>query len=334
MARPLVAAASLGGTITMTSDSVDGQGARPSLTAERLIGAIPSLADITELRTTTLNTLPGASLTFDHVLRALDWARSEVHAGANGAVVIQGTDTIEETAYLLDLYWDDPAPLVVTGAMRSAQTPGADGPANLIASVRVACAENSRRRGVLVVLNDEIHAARRARKIRASGPDAFASPSFGPVGYVDEGKPVYGAAAADGGTLHLPELFTTPRIALLETFLGDAGEIIDAICDAGTFHGIVLAGFGVGHASSALADAVEKAAGTLPVVLATRTGAGSVHRNSYSFDGSESDLIKRGAISAGWLDARKSRILLACLVASGASESDIRAQFVHRGGAL
>jgi L-asparaginase len=317
----------------MTSTSADGQGVRPSLSAEQLLTAVPALDDIAELRATTLNTLPGASLTFEDVIRALDWARAEVAGGAAGAVVIQGTDTIEETAYLLDLYWDSPAPLVVTGAMRSPQLPGADGPANLVASVQVAADEAARHRGVLVVLNDEIHAARRVRKMRASGPDAFASPSFGPLGYVDERRPVYRGTAADRTTLRLPDPFAPPRVALLETYLGDDGAVLDVIAASG-FRGAVLAGFGVGHVSSSLASAAERAAASIPVVLASRTGAGSTHRNSYSFDGSESDLIAKGAIPAGWLDARKARVLLACLLAGGATTEDIRAEFDHRGRSL
>jgi L-asparaginase len=328
-ARSRVGAASLGGTITMTSTSADGQGVRPALSAENLLEAVPVLAEIADLRAKTLATVPGASLTFEHVLGALDWARTEVTGGADGAVIIQGTDTIEETAYLLDLYWDESKPLVVTGAMRSPQTPGADGPANLVASVRVACAESSRGRGVLVVLNDEIHSACRVRKMRASGPGAFASPSFGPLGYLDEQRPVYGSARADRRTLPLPEPFVMPSVALLETFLGDDGTTLDAVVRSG-FHGLVLAGFGVGHVSAAAADAVAKAAASVPVVLASRTGAGSTHHSSYSFAGSESDLIARGAIPAGWLDARKARVLLACLLAAGANPADIRAEFDHR----
>jgi L-asparaginase len=326
---PRVSAASLGGTIAMTSATADGQGVRPALSAEQLLEAVPALAEIADLRATTLATLPGASLTFEQVLRALYWARAEMTAGAGGAVIIQGTDTIEETAYLLDLYWEESAPLVVTGAMRSPQTPGADGPANLVASVRVACAESSRGRGVLVVLNDEIHSACRVRKMRASGPDAFASPSFGPLGYVDEHRPVYGSASANRRTLRLPKPFVMPRVALLETFLGDDGTILDAVVRSG-FHGIVVAGFGVGHVSAAVADAVARANASVPVVLASRTGAGSTHRSSYGFAGSESDLIATGAIPAGWLDARKARVLLACLLAGGANLAEIRTEFKYR----
>lgn len=332
MSSPRIAAASLGGTITMTSTNADGTAVQPTLSAEQLLASVPTLTEVAELSATTLNTAPGASLTFQDVLRGLDWARTEIGNGAAGAVLIQGTDTIEETAYLLDLYWDLAAPLVVTGAMRAPQVPGADGPANLLAAVRVAGDDGSRGRGVLVVLNDEIHAASRVRKGRASQPNAFISPVFGPLGYLDEGRAIYGSevnSAAARRTLPRPDTFVAPLVALLETYLDDRGELLDAVAANG-FQGVVLAGFGVGHASAACADVVERISGLMPLALATRTGAGSTHRNSYTFSGSESDLIAKGAIPAGWLDARKARVLLTCLIAAGTTPADIRAEFGFR----
>lgn len=326
MARPVVAAVSLGGTITMTSARADGLAARPALNAGQLFSLVPVLSEIADAHAVTLKTLPGASLTFHDVLNALSWARSEVKRGAVGALIIQGTDTIEETAYLLDVYWDQQAPLVVTGAMRPSQAPGADGPANLVASVRVAIAAQSRGRGVLVVMNDEIHAAGRVRKMRASALNAFVSPSFGALGYVEEGRPVYGGPASDRRVLSLPQPFVVPRVALLETFLDDDGAMLEVIA-ADQFQGIVLAGFGVGHVSAAIVGKVERAARALPVVLASRTGAGSTHQNSYGFTGSESDLCSRGVIAAGWLDARKARVLLTCLLAAGADRTAIADEF-------
>lgn len=327
--RPTVATASLGGTITMTSVSTDGRGVAPSLSAADLLATVPQLDEIAVLHTQTLRTLPGASLGFADLAAALQWAKGQVAEGAAGVVVIQGTDTIEETAYLLDLHWDEDAPLIVTGAMRPPQLAGADGPANLLASVRVACSERSRCRGVLVVLNDEIHAASRVRKMRASGPDAFESPSFGPLGYVDEGAPVFGNTVVRS-VLGRPLPDRGPRIALLETTLGDDGALLDLVAGAG-FDGVVLAGFGVGHVSAAVADAVGRALESVPVVLASRAGSGSTYRHSYGFIGSESDLLARGAIAAGWLDARKARILLACLIAGGADRAQIRREFDERG---
>ncbi|MDF2825098.1 MAG: hypothetical protein K0R68_2506 [Mycobacterium sp.] len=329
MSHPRIAVASLGGTITMTSTRSDGAGVRPTLTAYDLLAAVPGLADIAELTPATLITAPGASLTFTDVLAGLEWAREQVRHGAVGAVLIQGTDTIEETAYLLDLYWDSPAPLVVTGAMRAPQSAGADGPANLLAAVQVASADASRDRGVLVVLNDTVHAAERVRKTQASGPDAFASASFGPLGYLDERQVLYGSAPGSRRALVRPTPFAMPAVALIEAVLGDSGEMLRAV-GAASFDGVVLAGFGVGHVPSSTVETIEALAHTMPVVLASRTGSRGTHRASYGFSGSESDLIARGVIPSGWLDARKARILLACLLAARTPKAEIRAEFDDR----
>lgn len=313
----------------MTTSSPKGRGVAPSLGAKDLLSAIPQLSDVAVLHIETLRTMPGASLGFTDIIAALRWAKSEVADGASAAVIIQGTDTIEETAYLLDLYWDEAAPLIVTGAMRAPHLAGADGPSNILASVQVSIAPAARARGVLVVLNDEIHAASRVRKTRASGLNAFETPSFGALGYVDEGTPVFGNAFSRTALdLDLPKY--EPRVALLETSLGDDGEMLDLVVGA-RFEGIVLAGFGVGHVSESVAEAVGRAAASVPLVLATRTGNGRTYRHSYGFAGSESDLLSKGAIPSGWLDPRKARILLAALIAGGADASEIRREFNYRG---
>ena len=322
-----VAVASLGGTITMTSSRPDGRDVAPSLDATDLIRLLPDSA-VADVQSTTLMSVPGAWLRFDDIAETLDCARSAVLAGASGAVVVQGTDTIEETAYLLDLYWERAEPLIVTGAMRSAHALGADGPANLAAAIAVAADPSSRDRGALVVLNDEIHLAAFVRKNHSSAPNAFCSPAFGPSGYIVAGYPVYGGRSAR--TRPLPNRPAVPaRVALLETTLGDRGELLEIVANAG-YDGAVVAGFGVGHVSAAFADVIERAS-QLPVVVASRTGAGSTHESTYGFAGSESDLISRGAILAGWLDARKARILLSCLLGAGDSRADIRGEFHARG---
>lgn len=323
-----VAVGSLGGTITMTSSRPDGRDVSPSLNAADLVRVLPDSTGI-DVQTTTLASVPGAWLTFDDVGNTLEWARAVVSEGASGAVVVQGTDTIEETAYLIDLFWERPEPLIVTGAMRSAEALGADGPANLAAAIAVAADPSSRDRGVLVVMNDEIHAAARVRKTHSSAPNAFRSPTFGPVGYVVSGAPAYGGRAIRSTPLpgRRP---ATARVALLETVLGDRGELLEIVAAAG-YDGVVVAGFGVGHVSNALADAIEQAS-VVPVVVASRTGAGTTHVDTYGFAGSESDLLSRGAILAGWLDPRKARLLLCCLLGAGSSRAEIADEFRVRGG--
>ncbi|WP_348272268.1 asparaginase [[Micrococcus luteus] ATCC 49442] len=329
MKKPQIALASMGGTITMTTDGTGG-GVKPALDASALVADINGLGDVADLCATTLFTIPGASLSFGQLAEALTWARLAVEEGANGVVLVQGTDTLEETAYFFDLYWDRPEPLVLTGAMRPPQVPGADGPANLLAAVQVAADPSSRSQGVLVVMNDEVHSAARVRKIRASGLGAFSSPSFGPLGQVQEGRVIYGNRTRRPGPLLLPEPSRPMRIALLETHLGDQGDLLQLAVDAG-FDGAVVEAFGVGHVSHKLADVISAALPRVPVVFTTRTGAGTTFSGTYGFSGSEGDLLERGVIPAGWLDGRKAAVLLRAVLDAGFDRESIRTEFEVRG---
>ncbi|SFR22514.1 asparaginase [Lentzea waywayandensis] len=305
-----VAVASLGGTITMT-----GSGAvSPTLGARDLVGGL----DVGEIA--TLATIPGASLTFTTLLEAFDWADEQVSAGASGVVIIQGTDTLEETAYFFDCLWPHEEPVVVTGAMRHPGLPGADGPANLAAAVAVAGTSNSRGRGALLVLNDEIHAARWVRKAHSSLMNAFES-FPGPLGLLIEGAPQYFHPAHRSPAL--PRPLDAPAAPLIEATVDDDGSILDWL----NVKGVVVAATGVGHVSEGMAEAISRA--RFPVVVATRTGAGTTFRNTYGFTGSESDLIKRGAVMAGWLCPRKARVLLRLALGS---EGPIEDVFATRGG--
>ena len=151
---------------------------------------MPDLAEVAEIEAESAARLPSPSLD----ARASWWtlrARIEAAfaAGIDGAVVIQGTDTIEESAFLLDVLVGGDRPVVMTGAMRGADAPGADGPANLLAAARVAVSDAARGSGTLAVLNYDIHAARFVQKTHTTLPSAFASPLVGPIGAVAEGRP-------------------------------------------------------------------------------------------------------------------------------------------------
>lgn len=332
MGKPHLAVASLGGTITMTTGAKP-SGVTPALTAAELLDTVPSLAEIADVQAGTLAKEPGASLGFTDVLDALDWAGAAVAGGAAGVVLVQGTDTIEETTYLMDLHWNRPEPLVVTGAMRPPQQPGADGPANLLAAAITAVDPASRGLGALVVLNDQVHAAARVRKRDTTAVDAFGSTPFGPLARIHEGRVTYVNRPRPWPAVRPPERDRLPRVALLETFLGDDGELLRLVVEAG-HDGVVICGFGAGHVSAKMADAVEAAAGRMPVVLASRTGAGTVLNGTYGFPGSERDLLRRGVIPSGWLDGRKARVLLWSLLATRESRERIRAVFGARGGGL
>lgn len=288
-------------------------GVVPTLTAESLVAGVPELGQIAELSATTLSKLPGASLTPRDVVQAIDWARREVSAGAEGAVIAQGTDTLEETAYLAGLYWDLPEPLVFTGAMRSPGQPSADGPANLIAACQAAGDAALRASGVLLVMNGDIHSPAAVRKEHSVALQAFESPGTGPIGSLIEGEVRLHHTPAPPQRIALPA--DDPYVPLLETFLADDGRTLRLLREGGA-DGVVVSAFGAGHVSMALAAEIEKTASLMPVVVSSRTRAGGTLQRTYGFDGSEIDLQRRGAILSGRLDARKSRLLLwACLAA-------------------
>ena len=332
MSIPTVAVGALGGTIAMTSAS--GGAVVPTLTADALAGAVPALAEIAHIRAETLAMLPSGSLDEPTVLDALRWARVAVDDGAAGVVLTQGTDTLEESAYLLDLFWDRPEPLVVTGAMRAPQSPGADGPANLLAAVRTAVAAASRHRGVLVAFDDEVHQARWVAKTDSMSTGAFRSPVFGPIGRCVEGEVVYGVPAGRLAPLVLHERGEAggdPRVPLVATYLGDDGHVLDALA-VDRIDGVVVAGFGAGHVSAPMAEAVGRMARSVPVVFASRTGSGPTGRAMYGYPGSEVDLVARGAVGAGWLPPVKARLLLWGLALDGPPAPDlVAAEFLLRG---
>lgn len=317
----------LGGTIAMTPAA--GGGVVPALSGADLIAAVPGLADhgIT-LDVIDFKRVPGASLGFEDLLALRRAAAAALTNGADGVVITQGTDTIEETAYLLDLYHAERRPLVVTGAMRNPSMAGADGPANLLAAILTAVDEGSAGRGALVVFADEIHAARRVRKTHSTSGSTFQSPNGGPLGYVVEGQSRFLGQVTERFLVPPPQA-GFPRIGLVTVAFGDQGELLDGI--ESKVDGLVVAGMGVGHVPEWLVSRLEELAAAMPVILASRTGAGPVLRKTYGFAGSERDLGRRRLIPAGFLDPLKARILLAATTAAGASRSQIAAAFAACG---
>ncbi|MFF3320750.1 asparaginase [Streptomyces sp. NPDC002889] len=315
-----IAVLSLGGTIAMTSQ--DTGGATPTLSADDLVAAVPGLAETgltVEVR--DFRRLPGASLAFSDLL---DLAREIEALDVDGVVITQGTDTIEETSYLIDLVYSGEMPVVITGAMRNASMAGADGPANVLAAVRTAASVEARGAGVVVVFGEEIHAARWVRKAHATSPTAFTSYP-GPIGYIAEDRVRLWTYPGDQPRISLQKTKRDVRTAVALIGLGDDGAVLQAI--GAQVNGLVVAAFGAGHVPMACVDALTDLAKQMPVILATRTGAGPVLRGTYGFPGSESDLLARGLISANTLGPVKARILLQLLLMRGADHDEIEKHF-------
>lgn len=308
----------LGGTIAMTAST--GGGVTPTLTPSELVAGLDVDVDVVDFRQ-----VPGASVAFDDVTALL--AAIAAH-GADGVVVTQGTDTIEETSYLIDLSYAGTAPIVVTGAMRNPTMAGPDGPANLLAAIQVAASPAAAGLGCLVVFNDEIHAARRVRKTHTTSTATFRSDNGGPLGYVVEGD--VRLLNRLGHRPVLPAAVRPARVAVVTVTFDDDGVLLDGLADR--VDGVVIAALGAGHVPSRLVEPLAALAERLPVVLASRTGAGSVLTSTYGFAGSERDLLARGLVSAGYLDPAKARLLLHRLVGVAADAGQVRAAFGVAGG--
>ena len=317
---------SLGGTIASTNLGASGEGVSPQLNAEDIVASVPGLSNVAEIQSVSFRRVPSGDLTFLDLIEVAEAIGRALDAGAAGAVVIQGTDTIEETAFLFDLVIRRPEPVVVTGAMRNPTVVGADGPANLLAAVSVAASKSAAGLGTLVVLNDEIHAARFVRKTHTSSLATFRSPGAGPLGWIVEGRTRIALRVPTLVALGPVQAERIAPVAMMRLTLGDDDRMVREVASMG-YVGAVVEGFGGGHVPGRLVEALEVLAGTMPVVLASRTGSGELLRETYGFPGSERDVLSRGLMSAGVLDGLKSRVLLSLILAQDSDLSRVRERF-------
>lgn len=306
-----VAIGSLGGTISMTPESGT-EGIVPTLSAADLISSIPGVNKLAHVHAEALNQVASIHLKLDDLLNALEWAEQQVDAGAAGVILTQGTDTLEESAFLLDLLWPHEEPLILMGAMRGASEIAADGPANLLNAIQVAVSANSRNRGVLVVMNEQIHYARWVQKRHSLNLAAFVS-EVGIAGTLVEGQALYFAAPPKRITYAKPAQLSK-TVLLWINHLGEHSDLLskhDSLDPLGdSFDGVVFGGVGAGHVSAPVAQWIAKWAKLKAVLICSGTGAGSTAFSTYGYPGGEVDLQNNGAIMAGFLSPKKARLLL------------------------
>ncbi|WP_209324043.1 asparaginase domain-containing protein [Brevibacterium renqingii] len=323
---PHLLLAALGGTIASTANAAGG--VAPALggveiaAAAGLDGIWPDLqADFTQVAQVS-----SANVTLEMLFDVVELARS---TEADGVVLTQGTDTLEESAFGLWLLNDSGVHIAATGAMRNPTLPGADGPANVRAAALTALSDQVSGLPASLVFDDEVHDPRFARKSHVTSTAAFSSgPVLGAIGWLSE------------DALHLPHPPRTPKspfaglarperlskIALAEVGMGEPEETLDLIAGSG-FAGAVVSGVGGGHVPEELLPAVARLAETMPVVLASRTGSGASLTKTYGYPGGEIGLLESGLIPAGLLDARKARIVLNLALSFGLAPAEVFAGF-------
>lgn len=282
----------------------DGQsGATPALGAAELVRS----AGLEVASSRSIEGIPGAHRTLDGALTLAREAVAEASAG-NGVVITTGTDTLEEQAVLVDALNGADTPIVLTGAIRPASAPGADGPANLIDAVTVASTAPA---GTYVVFAGEVHAALHARKVDSTSPRAFGSPLGGPLGYVAEGRVSLDAPAPRAEPL-APERLDF-RVPIVPTWLGDHAELLRAAFGLEP-DGLVLVALGAGHVGPPVLGALREA--PCPVVAAVRPERGQILHETYGFEGAEADL-RAVAIPAGRLSPQAARMVLLAALGAG-----------------
>ena len=328
-AAPAVHIVATGGTIASTNYYSDDPG---KIGVEQLLRAVRGLDTIATISAQQFSNIASGSMTTAMWL-ALSRGIADTlrtHPDFAGVVVTHGTDTMEETAYFLDLTVADPRPVVVTGAMRPADGIGVDGPANLRDAVRVAASPSARGRGTMVVMNDEIFAARDVTKSNTVRPDAFASPVRGDLGAADPEEIRFFREPHRRTVFDISRVDSLPRVDIVYSYVGADGAGVDAAVAAGA-RGIVVASTGRGDVPPKQRDALRRAMtkGVI-VVVGSRAGSGSVDvgdgvrtnrsrrdtskadasRRSSSRDTSSVDGSEPSTIGAGTLNVQKARILL------------------------
>jgi L-asparaginase len=324
--KPVVVLIATGGTIAMKIDPVK-QAPVPAISGEDLLATVPEASRYATLEVTNFSNIPSgymdpgrwAALT-RNVNATL--ARPEVA----GVIVSHGTDTLEETAYWLDLTVDSDKPVILIGAQRNASESDFDGPRNLLNAIRIAVDSHSRGKGAVVAMNSQINAAREVTKTHTSSVETFKSGDFGFLGEVDFDRIIYGRSPLR--RQHVPlKTDTLPSVEIVAMYGGADGSLVRAALDHGA-KGLVIEALGWGNVNLPTFAAVKEAmARNIPVVITTRVPNGRVLPN-YGFDGGGKTLRDAGAVMGDDLSPQKARILLMLLLQDGVQgQQNLQAAF-------
>jgi L-asparaginase len=303
---PRLVLVATGGTISMREDPSVG-GAVPRLTGREVLATVPGWERVARVEVREFGRFPGPHMTIARMWELRAAILRAIEDGAGGIVVTHGTDTIEETAYLLDRSLPAQVPVVVTGAMRSSSELSWDGPANLMSSLRVAAAPEARGRGTMVVLDDRIVQGAEVVKTHTDDFGTFQSPNWGPLGLVDEGRALFYRESRRKPIL-APERPATP-VDLIKVVAGADSRLLEASLDSGA-HGVVLEALGRGNVPPEVVPGVRRwVDAAKPVVVTSRSHRGRV-LDTYAYPGGGHELREMGVIFGDHLTGQQGRIEL------------------------
>jgi L-asparaginase len=313
-----------GGTISMRHDAAAG-GAVPALSGAEIVAATPGLDAVADVRVEDWGAFPGPHMDTERTW-ALRGRIAELAAdeAVDGVVVTHGTDTLEETAYLVARSVDPETPVVFTGAMRNASELGWDGPVNLLDAARVAASPLARGYGALAAFGGRVYSALDVTKSHTHLLDAFESPGLGPVGVVDDGVVIFRRALAPASAVLSPPSLGTP-VDIVLAWGGADGRLLDASRESA--RGVVLAALGRGNVPPAMMPAVARwAEAGKPLVVTSRAGRGRVG-HTYAYAGGGRRLHEAGAIFAGARRPQQARIDLMLGLGAGLDADGLRELF-------
>lgn len=292
---------------------------------EDLLSSVPALGEIADISGEQLCNIDSSSMTDELLLRLAQRCNELLtDAAIDGIVITHGTDTMEETAFFLNLTVKSAKPVVLVGSMRPATAVSADGPLNIINAVRVAACAESAGQGVIVVMNDEIYSGRDVTKTNTENVATFKAPNGGALGFVVDGDVHYYYRSARSHTLasefDVSKLTKLPRVDIIYTHVGEDRVFVDAACAAGA-RGIVYAGSGMGSIhEGAEAALTEAAASGVVVVRSSRTGSGFVTAGLERWQ-------QAGFLHADNINPQKARLLLQLALTQTKERSKVQACF-------
>lgn len=313
-----------GGTIAMRNDA-SGAATVPSLNADEILRATRGIDAVTGVETEEWGTFPGPHMTVERMWALRNRIRDHLRRSeVTGIVVAHGTDTLEESAYLVARSLPPEKPVVFTGAMRTVSDLGWDGPANLLESVRVAASEEMRGFGAMVVISGQIFAALDATKTNTHLLDAFESPGLGPLGVLDEGELIVHREMPPMPPVVNPAELGTP-VDIIFVAAGSDTRLLDA--SRAVARGVVIAAMGRGNVPPALVPAIARwIQDGKPVVLTSRTQGGRVG-HTYGYAGGGRRLEELGVIFGGSRRAQQARIDLMLGLGAGMPMDAVREMF-------